>query len=437
MVSLTPPLEYLPCQIEIFHENTEASFKIIPKGRRFGFTKGAAHACMEWMSEGIYPLLWTDTINGNIDRYFDRYFRPVLKLIPKKYWNWNQQKKIFTLGDAYMDFRSADVPQSIEGFGYKKIILNEAGIILKDDYLYSNAILPMLMDYPESQLIAGGVPKGKFKRDGTKHKFFELWEKVVAGEPGFWGKQYSSYDNPLLTKESIQQIFDEISPAESDQEIFAKFTETEGTNPFAHQFRKEKHESEVAKLDRNKPLIISIDFNINPFAITFHHIWRDTIGDHHHVVQEQAIDNGSIPAMIDFIKTNFGYWLPSCTMTGDASGDKREISQVDLASLFTQLQRGLNLRTSQIVIPPNPTHFISRNDVNYVLLHHPDFKINPATCPETVKDMKRVQWDSLMNKIIKADRSSAAQRADFLDTIRSSIHTFHHDWVLRHQKTGK
>lgn len=427
-------LTFTRVQKEIFFQNTEVSFKVIPKGRRFGVTQGAAHAYIRWALEGINPMLWVDTINGNIERYYERYFHPALKQLPKDKWNWNQQKKILKIYNSLIDFRSADAPESIEGFGYKKIFLNEAGIILKDEYLYGNAIVPMMMDYADSQLIAAGVPKGKYKKDGKKHKFFELWEKVLAGEKGYWGKQYSSYDNPLLTSERIQQIFDEISPAESDQEIFAKFTESEGINPFAHQFRKEKHESEDANLDRLKPLIISIDFNINPFAITFHHIWKDVKGDHHHVVQEQAIDNGSVPAMIDFIKTNFSYWLPSCTMTGDSSGNKREISQVDLASLFTQLQRGLNLRTSQIVIPNNPTHFISRNDVNYVLLHYPDFKINPVTCPETVKDLKRVQWDSQLNKIVKADRKSAAQRADFLDTIRSSVHTFHHDWVLRHQK---
>ena len=55
-----------------------------------------------------------------------------------------------------------------------KIFLNEAGIILKNNYLYTNTILPMLMDYPDSQLIAAGVPKGKIKKDGTEHIFYTL-----------------------------------------------------------------------------------------------------------------------------------------------------------------------------------------------------------------------------------------------------------------------
>lgn len=434
MISLETELTYTPCQLEIFFENEGAKFKVIPKGRRLGFTRGASHACIDWCHSDTGPILWVDTINGNIERYYERYFYPALKQIPSKYWNWNQQKKVLKIFGQYIDFRSADAPESIEGFGYKKIILNEAGIILKNNYLYSNAVLPMLMDYPDSQLIAAGVPKGKYLKDGTKHKFYELWEHVIAGAPGYWGKKYSSYDNPLLTKSDIKEIEDEVSEAEAAQEIHAEFTETEGTNPFLHQYSETKHESKDAVLSQQKSLLISIDFNINPFAIGFDHKFRDHQGEHHHRVKEKPIDNGSVPDMIDYLNNNFGYWLPGCTMTGDSTGNNRQISQRDLASLFTQLRNGCHLSTTQIVVPNNPTHFESRNDCNYFLLHYPDFKLNPLECPETAKDMKRVQWDSVKQCIMKANRNDASQRADFMDTFRNSVNTFQKSWIMHHGK---
>ena len=35
------------------------------------------------MLEGVSPILWVDTIYGNIERYVERYFLPVLNDLPK------------------------------------------------------------------------------------------------------------------------------------------------------------------------------------------------------------------------------------------------------------------------------------------------------------------------------------------------------------------
>lgn len=429
-------LSYTPAQNEIFFENTNAKFKVIPKGRRVGITRGAAHAIIDWSVDQGGTMLWVDTINGNIDRYFDRYFSPALKQLPASVWNWNQQKKILRIYDTLTDFRSADSPESIEGFGYKKIFLNEAGIILKDDYLYSNAILPMMLDYPDSQLIAAGVPKGKLKKDGGTHKFYELWSKVESGEPGYWGKKYSTFDNPFLTKSDIETIISELSSAEERQEIYGEFLEAEITNPFAHQYSKEKHESLLAVEDKNKKLFIAIDFNLNPFAVSFEHIWRDLKGEHDHVFNEKAIENGSIKKMIDYIGDKYRYWLPTCSLTGDAGGKAGQLSDDNARSFFNQLKDGLGLHTTQIQVNSNPTHIQSRNDVNYFLLNYPDYKINPVNCPETCKDMVRVQCNSF-GEIIKANRKDASQRGDFIDCRRYSINVWQKQWIENHRKQNR
>ena len=238
-------LKQIRPQIEIFFESKE-KYVIVTKGRRFGATKGAANAFIEWAIEGITPMLWVDTINSNIDRYVERYFIPELQKLKSKDWQWFSQRKVLKIFNAVIDFRSADAPESIEGFGYKKIFLNEAGIILKDDYLYSNSILPMLLDYDDSQLFAVGVPKGKIKRDGNKHKFFELYERALNKEYNYRLLQYSSFDNPLINKKEINEVADQMNEHERQQEIFGQFVEYTGENPFLHQYQKEFHESEKA-----------------------------------------------------------------------------------------------------------------------------------------------------------------------------------------------
>lgn len=340
---------------------------VVTKGRRFGATQGGMFAFIEWLCDGISPLLWVDTINGNIERYVERYAFPVLKQLPDDKWSWDKQKKILKVFGGLIDFRSADAPESIEGFGYKKIMLNESGIILKDDYLYSNTILPMLLDYPDSQLFAIGVPKGKMNDDGSKHKFYDLYERAENGDKGYKLLRYTSFDNPLLDPAEIQLIADEMSETEYQQEILGMFVEYGGENPFAHQYDKHFHESNDAMYATNRQLFISVDFNLNPFGAIFSHIWKDNTGFHFHTFDAVEIANGSINKMVEHIQNKFGASLYNCLLTGDAQGKSGNLLTSDASGYFEQLRKGLGLRAGQVVVAGNPSHENSRADCNYLL----------------------------------------------------------------------
>lgn len=225
MINLS--LQYTPQQKKVFFENF-ARFTTIEKGRRFGFTKGMANACIEWLLDG-HKILWVDTINANLKRYFQRYFYPELKQLPNELWSYNAQDKQLNVGEAWLDFRSAERPENIEGFGYDVVILNEAGIILKDPYLWDNAISPMLLDNPKSRAFIGGVPKGK-------NKFYELAQRGIKNESDWVNFQFSSYDNPLLNRDEIDRLVLELGGADSDvarQEIFGEFLDTTSNGIFS------------------------------------------------------------------------------------------------------------------------------------------------------------------------------------------------------------
>jgi hypothetical protein len=208
---------YHPAQAEIFDD--PAKVKIVVKGRRFGLTRGYANHACEKMLDGLSPVLWVDTVNSNIDRYVERYFYPVLRTVPSQYWIWRQQKKELELFGRKLDFRSADQPERIEGFGYKLILLNEAGIILNDAYLWENAILPMTLDF-NPNIIIGGTPKGK-------NLFFQLANKAQdRQDPKYRDWQYfhkTSYDNPFIDKADIDALAADMPEAVKQQEIFGQF----------------------------------------------------------------------------------------------------------------------------------------------------------------------------------------------------------------------
>jgi hypothetical protein len=436
-------ISYLDYQVQVFFEwKDKVKYKVIRKGRRAGITKGAANFCIETLLSKQGPILWGETTHGNIQRYFDRYFLPVLKENKIEY-RFDKQSKQFNIGNQFCDFRSADNPENWEGFGYKFIFLNEAGIILKDKSLYVNSVLPMLIDFPDSKLIAAGVPKGKFLKDGQQHPFYTLAKRAEEGNEKYEMLCFSSYSNPLLSTTDIEELELEIaafSPEQVQQEIYGEFIETDAINPFAYAYDSKKHEATekevkegTAIFNPSRQIIISVDFNLNPFAVTFRHFWSDQWGEHWHVFDEAEIKNGSIPAMVDLIKTKYGRWLHAARLTGDAMGSRGDISQRDNASLYKQLIRGLGMKDSQLVVKGNPLHENSRSDVNYVLTHFVDYKINSVKCPNLCRDMKNVQCDAF-GGIIKKNRNDMNQKADYCDAERYAIHSFLRSWINQHQK---
>ncbi len=215
------PIHYHSGQKKIFFDST-AKKKVIAKGRRFGLTKGYANRAIEYLIDGVGPGLWIDTVNSNIERYVERYFFPILRQIPQKYWKWRQQRKELEIFGNKLDMRSADRPELIEGFAYRFIMLNEAGIILRKEYLYYNAILPMTLDF-NPDFYVGGTPKGK----GLFHELAVRADDPLSENQEFF--RFTSFDNPYLTQKDVEELTKEIPKTIQEQEVYAKFLEDEST----------------------------------------------------------------------------------------------------------------------------------------------------------------------------------------------------------------
>jgi hypothetical protein len=223
-------LHYTPMQVAVFL-TSPATRRILTKGRRLGFTRGAAQYVIESMLSRRYEkVLWGDTTNKNIRKYYELYFTPVLRLLPKRLWNYRIADKMLIVNGCTCDFCAAENPENWEGFGYDLVILNEAGIILKNRYLWENAVSPMLLDNPKSVCIIGGTPKGI-------NLFAELWEG--SKDRSEWEAfKYSTYDNPYLAKSAVDDLVKELGGAESDvvkQEIYGEFLDISAEDLFSHE----------------------------------------------------------------------------------------------------------------------------------------------------------------------------------------------------------
>ena len=296
-------LKYSDSQIEAFFENPSAKYKIFPKGRRAGFTQGAAQAFIEWALDGRGPFLWGDTVAGNVDRYVERYFLPVLKRLPRNMWNWRQQARVLEIVGQKIDFRSADRPENWEGFGYRKIFLNEAGIILKGErgkYLYNNAVMPMMIDLADSQLIAAGTPKG------DQGKFPQLWAEVMAGAPGYVGKRYSTYANPFLDKNSLAEVVNDIPSAVIPQEIEGRFISFEGA-------RVQREWLRYGDASNDFPVYLGVDLAIKEKEVNDYTaiVVLAKAPDGRRFVLEAQREKISFHKILEFIKRMASKWNPA------------------------------------------------------------------------------------------------------------------------------
>lgn len=222
MSKIQLPILNFPAQQKIF--DNPARYVIVPKGRRFGATNGSANNFIKMALRREFKQgLWVDTVNANIERYVERYFIPkLIKLSPQgAKWNWRKQQKILEILDSFIDFRSVDQPENIEGFGYDYAFLNEAGIILKNEYLWQNAIRPMLWDF-KCHTIAAGTPKGQ----GVFHELYE--RGLDPNQPDFAALRFSSFDNPYLPRDTIMEDIKSMPQRVVSQEIYAEFLDDTG-----------------------------------------------------------------------------------------------------------------------------------------------------------------------------------------------------------------
>jgi len=268
----------------------------------------------------------------------------------------------------------------------------------------------------------------------VKERFYDRW--VEDKLPNTWEYIPSLItDNSYLSQDYIDSLKANMTPQDYRKFVEGDWNVYKVSNAFATQFDENKHTSVNALFDNNKQLVISIDFNINPFAVTFYHYWNDGNGYNCYLFDEAQIDNGNIPKMVDLIRQRYNNQLPNCILTGDAMGNRGDISQRDNASYYLQLMRGLGLRENQLKVSANPKHENSRADVNYFLYHFKNFYIHP-NCKNSIYDLKYVECDD-GGKIKKANRKEMQQRADYLDTFRYFVNNISYKWIEMHQKNNK
>lgn len=214
-------LRLLPHQAQAF--DCGVRNVVFAKGRRAGGTEGM---CRKALAEAIsipnHKGLWVDTVHRNISRYIKRYFLPKLNHLvdprtTKPLWSFNgaDMTMMFWNG-SHIDFASAERPENMQGFAYDHIYLNEAGLILWDEHLYYETILPMGVEGAGAGFYFAGTPKGI-------NLFHKMYNRGQGDDPEWKSFTATSFDNPLVNRPLIERYMRDFPEHMLRQEFFAEF----------------------------------------------------------------------------------------------------------------------------------------------------------------------------------------------------------------------
>ena len=195
--------------------NSDARWKILCAGRRFGKTRLGIHMCMEvalnggrawWVAPtfAIARVGWRALENAAYS--FPTEIQPKISLA--------NMEVLFPNGGS-ISCKSADNPQRLRGEGLDFLVMDEAAFIKPD--VWQEVLRPTLTERKGSALFIS-TPMG------MNNWFFDLWE--TAGNSPNWERfQYSTYDNPAIDPEEIDSAKDEVGSIVFAQEYLAEFVD--------------------------------------------------------------------------------------------------------------------------------------------------------------------------------------------------------------------
>lgn len=196
-----------------------ARFNVLECGRRFGKTTLGEQLLIE-------PALAGDPVAWFAPSYklLSEVWREVLSTLkPMQPTVSRQEHRIELFTRGVIDFWSLDQPDAARGRKYKRVVIDEAGIVRDLEIAWQQAIRPTLADLKGDAWFLG-TPKGR-------NFFHRLFAKGEAGEDGWRSWRLPTTTNPSIDPAEIEAARRDMPDAAFKQE-FLGIPADDGGNPF-------------------------------------------------------------------------------------------------------------------------------------------------------------------------------------------------------------
>ena len=207
-----------PAQLEIF--NSEARFKVVSAGRRFGKSRLAAWLliikALQSESKDVFYIGPTFQQAKDIMWHMLKELLHGTELIEQTHEN---TATMTLVNGRKISLKGSDRPDTLRGVGLAYVVLDEYASMKVE--VWEQIIRPTLADVKGGALFIG-TPAGK-------NHFYELWQEADDPKNEDWEAfQFNSTDNPLIDPEEIKVAKETMSTQAFRQEFEASFVSFTG-----------------------------------------------------------------------------------------------------------------------------------------------------------------------------------------------------------------
>jgi phage terminase large subunit len=209
-------VQLTPAQYEIATD--QHRYKIICAGRRFGkstlarlllLQRAIKHPGLYWIVSPTY----TQSVQNHWREMIKEYPR---EWIAKKY----EGRSVTLQNGSIIELKGADDPDSLRGIKLQMLCIDEIASIRYWDWLWKEVLQYTLVDH-QSPAVFIGTPKGY-------NHFYDLFNQGSGNNPQYKSWRFSSYDNPHIKKEEIDQLKLDMAEDVFCQEVLADFRKHTG-----------------------------------------------------------------------------------------------------------------------------------------------------------------------------------------------------------------
>ncbi len=403
-------------------------FNVVCCGRRTGKTVLAEDLLLEPDRDD----------NGALAGYPVAYFAPTYKMLqevwrsvvatsrPVTRHKSEVEHRLELITGGTIDFWSLDKIDGVRGRKYKRVIIDEAAMILYLKAAWQEVIRPLLTDYRGDAWFMS-TPKGKnfFYELFTYHeKFPDEWKS--------W--QMPTSVNPVIDKQEIEAARRTLPALVFAQEYLAQFI-VDNVTQWLYAFEGAKHVRKHLPIITSMPVYLAWDFNREPLTCS---AWQHspTMGlpsSFIHGIKEFG-GNLQLRELCLQIKSFFPF--SPLFVTGDSSGNKGDVAYESRHDSAYSLIAGY-LGLSRKQVQPNKsnlTHENSRLLMNTMFQNYPNLYINGQECPNLVNDCEIATVDPNKPHHLLKDRE--LYKMDYFDGSRyyfqRYFQKFAHKQYFRH-----
>ena len=280
-------------------------FKIICAGRRWGKSTLSRLIALQWATSKPNSLIWivSPTYQQGKDIHWYQGFK---REIPQSYiLKWNDSELSVTLKNgSVISLKSAENPDRLKGVRLNGLIVDEIAAMRNWGWVWQEALRATLTDY-EAPAIFISTPRGF-------NHFHDLYQLGQGEDSIYKSWRFTSYDNPHIPPQEIEQAKKELTEDTFYQEYMADFRKYTGL--VYKDFQREVHVVEPFDVPESWSVYRGIDFgSTNPTAC----LWISVDGDDNwYIIAEHYQTGETIDYHAGLINSN-----PFSRKVGQSYGD--------------------------------------------------------------------------------------------------------------------